>query len=83
MVGISASEVKNNMRSIKKGSIVPGRVLRRSTDALNCGERKQVPLVVSASGVLVRVRKTTRCLSPPIVLDCVHMRACPSTEQHY
>lgn len=70
------------MRSIKKDFIVPGRVLRRSTDALSYSERKQVALVVSASRVLVRVCKPTQCISPPIVLDCVHMQVCPSTEQH-
>lgn len=83
MVDISASEVKNNIRSIKKDSIVTGRVLRQSTYTLNCSEHKQLALVVSASRALVRVGKPTQCISPPIVLDCAHMRACPSTEQHY
>lgn len=79
MVGIIASEVKNNMRSMKKDSIVPGRVLRRSTDALNCGERKQVALVVSASRALVRVCKTD---SGHITADCVGLCTYASVSKH-
>lgn len=59
-----------------------GRALHQCQDTLNSSERRQVAPVHSSS--VVAVCKSTQCISPPIVLDCVpYIHFCLGTERHY
>lgn len=71
-VVVAVYKVKNNMPSNKEDSIVHGSALHRSRGTLSCSELKQAAQLASSSCVL-EVCQPPQCISPPTVMDCVHM----------